>query len=420
MSGKLSAADGSTYIYVIITMISVFVLLSICLHTANTSMTVSRAHDIYLDMYPMAVSGVEKAADILNTMVWEKREAIFQSALEKLCVNGFEGTAVYRVPDVSEPYQGEFFLKDNIFARYFAEAALEEVFTSSEAGTSEGMSFMFDQLMDEPHGEGTRDCSVQVKAVADSKGCNVESAALRGDLRVVAEGRIDFMPYKGGEMLTPIYGWRDAPYWAEYGASEYATVMGQAELSGSEFPGEWSETVPVEARGVDILDVSGFYGSNGEPVSTIVLDLTLRGSPLTLRASDSSRNAFYGLVFSKNDVILDNIIVTGSVVSAGGIIYPHSLLEFPLGAAGVIVPDPDALFKIKFADSIMQKKIFDILGVTDFAGSFGPEVETEAENVLGQLVISRPARLTLAEDGPEGAPLNTGFRFEVVTIRKRQ
>ncbi|MDR3238723.1 MAG: hypothetical protein LBT44_01365 [Clostridiales bacterium] len=380
----MEAQQGSAYTLVLAVMMIVFLMTAVLLNITGYEMKIAREREGYSELYNLAVSGAEKERlDLLEKLRGVEpdiEEKVFQE-LKKL--NWYDHL-IYQDGWFHARTKGsrptETLYTDAV------QAAADPYFLNHQQSFS--CSLSFDSTAPERCYQITAkflpgyfvEASAEMCPSNDHPDDNPED---RPKVKVRASLEWDIPAH--AEIFIPDLIWGSQPEIFQKAVSCAGTVyLDGAETEApktdasvlnaqfsqmSALPSEWDWSemnAVVVGRGVS-LDVSAFYGSDGVPQPTCIIN-TEGNLRLTGQQDDQpdnrpddcpeAQNQFVGVIFAGEDVFLDGVSLTGNLFCLGNVWLG--------GSQAPPVCNPDMLFQIRVADWELQKRLLDFLGVTDF------------------------------------------------------
>lgn len=181
----------------------------------------------------------------------------------------------------------------------------------------------------------------------------------------------------------------------------------------------WSYSNPVVVTSGNIeVDVSSFYvnddGTGNKPYPSIIVHSE---GTLTLKATDTTKNEFNGVIISTGDVRISGTIkINGTLIVAGtyesanptnrevrmrgewiGGYDPGLVIDS--GDDLTITHDPDALLKVNVSEDKLYRQILDALKITNYSGNsdvkkiMGPYSDTKLTYSAGKVFYTTASTL---------------------------
>ncbi len=163
-------------------------------------------------------------------------------------------------------------------------------------------------------------------------------------------------------------------------------LRGFDSASGFEFvaPQEWSYGTPIDVIEGGTIDISKYYVDDGEgpkPYPTILINTsTDKNKPLILKAQESSKTLFKGIIISNGNVVIeDSLTIEGSLI-IGGLeqeVAQNRMLGKDVGLFITnsedkddfkvkLIHNPDILLQVKAQDKGVYRQVLDALKITRF------------------------------------------------------
>ena len=343
---------GSAYMFVMITMLNLFLLITVVISVTASSRRISGYYIQFAGLYDLALAGNERVLFLLREEIDYHREEINDRARYRMYQKDIESHLVY---------QDGVFLLEGSFSEILREEKREVVgtFLESNFGRSQGM-YYFSYRM------GVRTGTYEVMTYICSGGYSVRTVVNKA-----IDGSRGTPTRVGGQIIWPdnldyqvlvrpkAYVWRyKPPAWFMDEVYHFADLpINFVNIP----PHHWSSENALYITDVSPINIQYFAS-----IPTLVI---YTGSdPLQIHGG----SMFYGIIIAPGDIYIYEPI-RGSVV-AGGVVH---------GVGGE--PDQDILFSIPMEEAT-RRRVFDFLGITRFG--FASGIVEDMQWLLGEVRIS--------------------------------
>ena len=338
---------GSTYIFVLMVMLTLFLLIIAVMGVTASGRRISGYYVQFAGLYDLALAGNERALFILCQEVRYHSQIIIERAHHRLYEDGIENHLIYR--------DGEFLLGDH-FLRLFREEKNEVLVDFLADNFSTGL---FRDALGQSHtgryfsyslGVGTGVYDVRTYLFEPRlNSYRVRSTAnkfIGGQPGIITAvyGRIEWPAFTHQTVVIPVaYAWRStAPARFTTGAYSFADFPGNFAGLPIHY---WRPENTLHITSSSLIDVQNFSGAPTLIIYTGFAPLHIYGA-----------SVFNGIILSRGDVYVENVTIKGSVIVGGAV---H------LVSGAFIEPTPDMLFSVSMTEEF-RHKVFDVLGLTRF------------------------------------------------------
>jgi hypothetical protein len=402
---------GSSYILVLVIVMTVFLNLSIAINISKYQNIITEAYNGSINNYEMAVSGIEKTTNIINRELHINKNRLYEQLIGELVGNIKYSSIEYKIDSTINKQNGTFSMKNQ-----FIEANLNKIAYDITVKSLDEMQFIKTETSYlYTYNIYTNDEKNKHEVIVIIKPINI-GGEYKFDITSTANNSIDgklesrstvtatikMNKFYEESTLYPNFKWETVKKFLNKSiyASGSVQILDDASVSFMEYMTDidvninstlndtvWSyqnPTIIMNYFTTSPIDVSKFY-VEGQPIPTIILNNT--NTAIRLYSSDSSKNDFIGIIFSKEDIAITGINIEGSIVCLKDISISSS------GKNLIFKENKDMIFTIRLADSELYYKILDYLNITNFNKLTTKQVQSEAEMkiLLGNLNFSNTA-----------------------------
>lgn len=393
--------------FVLVVTLLVFMAAAVTLAVTINSRRVSARYTYYNGLYDMAVAGNERVLLMIRSELADKEDEIDERVRQRIALSDLTQHLVYRNRQF---HLG--FPEDGYYAAWY-KTCVNEIITEFLTDTftpirgEYKLAYGINLALTEPESESVpfaETYQIDTTVTTHGGGYTVITLATKSTngetaYRTQVEAELEWptaAPHE--EIYLPSYTWRDKPAYFDAGlylsgvleaAEEDGTPVApetwmvlpdaDSDMDSLVLQGEPFAAVTDAARLSDLLqytaaslDVSLLY-ENGKPTPSFILH---SGGPLSLYASDPSKNVFAGLVVNYGDMTLAGVDIRGLVMADGDV-----LLTAPVA----LHPEPEMIFRIALPSN-ERESLYDFLRLSHFADA-GAGPETDMAALLGRLAF---------------------------------
>ncbi len=336
---------GSAYVYVVIVMLTVFLMLYTAVTITGYEMKVSKVFVKSADIYSYALNMAEEACLQINASMEMQRQAAHAQAVENIFSEDIEKIIFYEAASPLEPYKGDFFFKEKNSSVTGAKNVLYERIFIRNLYTAMPVVFNFSKQIQDENAGGIQ---LSAQAIKSGEKYVIEITATTTSSQTTYKGQIAISEKPHKEVAEIGYEWRTV-----------SPLFSARELTKVDWAGvreqPFDEDNPLVMLTDDsAIDISSFY-VDGNPIPSVVIC----GGNLSLTASDGLKTKFTGVIVSNGEVVNDSggiITLNGALISSNAVPILNTTVVF----------DENVIFSVNFKDKYIKRQLFDILGLTAF------------------------------------------------------
>lgn len=379
-----NSSKGSAYIYVLIIMLSIFIMLNVVISITSNEVLIVNAKYQNGNLYHMAKGGIDIGLNALNNVVIENIHSINHKILEDLHMQDLKEIVTFISED--NPFTGNFHITHNetlyksLFEKHTNDYISDFLVETNGILNLDIENYSVDIFLNYNNIRG----HYNVVSVATNTTTNIS---------ITLEAILTFNWIVDNQIISENYMWYDIPMHYENGMSEFVNFDEVYNTQSYLYENNWMHEYPILFNSNENLyiDIANFYY---EDIATNSIIIHNGEGDLYIHTSEESKNMFNGIILSRGNIVFEegDYIVEGNLISGGYINYKD--LNF--------TPNSDILFYINFENKEHTRQLYDSLFLTNFTENNGYPLN----------------RISICSKSPLEVRINQPILFEILYLNE--
>lgn len=343
-----NSSKGSAYIYVLIIMLSIFLMLNVVINITSNEVLIVNVKYQNGNLYSMAEWGIDLGLYSLNSVIIENVHSINYKILKDLQSKNLREMVTFISKD--NPYTGSFHITHNnsLYKSLYEKHA--QFYINEFLIETDGMM----KLNLENY---TIDISIHYNNIRGHYNIVSVATNIITNISMTLEAILIFNGEIFSQVISENYIWYDIPVYYETGMYEFVNFNEVYNIQNNLYNDNWLYEYPILLINDENyhVDIASFYY---EDIATNSIIIHNGEGNLYIYTSEESKNTFNGIILSKGNIAFKegHYNVEGNLISGGYIDYTN--LNF--------TPNSDILFYINFKNKEHTRQLYDSLFLTNY------------------------------------------------------